>query len=70
MTKIRETKPTDKFDMSKSLEERNIWCDMMHTNKFLKQCKGCVYQDDCKYREKGALRRVKIDWDKIAIKEK
>ncbi len=39
-------------------DNRLIWCAQMHTYKKLGECKYCIYDKDCQYREKGAMRRV------------
>ena len=43
--------------------ERLIWCDLHKGYYHVKECKPCLYRDNCQYREHGAMRRIKINWD-------
>lgn len=36
-----------------------IWCNLYRSYMALGKCRGCIYDDDCRYREKGAMRRIK-----------
>lgn len=45
-----------------------VWCKLKRTNQQLRYCSACIFRDNCQYRNNGAMRRVKIDWDKVKIK--
>jgi len=40
-------------------DSRLIWCNLIKSLMKLGKCRDCVYDNNCRYREKGAMRRVK-----------
>jgi len=47
------------------LPDRPIHCNMIQSIIKIRDCKSCLYRDNCRYRENGAMRRIKIDWDSL-----
>lgn len=39
---------------------QTIWCNLYKNYQQLKKCDGCIYDKDCKYRNSGALRKIKV----------
>lgn len=53
------------YNKNKPMGDRLIYCDLMQTLKYIRECKTCLYKDNCKYREHGSMRRIKIDWNNV-----
>lgn len=58
------------LERERELINRLIWCDLHRTYQRLSECKFCQYNDNCEYRDKGAMKRVRVNFNNWLIKKK